>query len=239
MKRLLKFGLLWLATSAFAQTKLNLRLQRELDSMQVLDRKYRRLIAATRNGKADSVEATLHLAKGQLFTYALTHMLHVDSSNLRRVEVIMQRYGYPGKSLVGNPANEAAWYVIQHSNQIPKYLPQIKTAAEHGELPFWMYAQMLDRKLMDEGQPQLYGTQGASYNVHNKTTGQPETISFIWPVQDPAHANQRRRRAGFRNTLEKSSANMGMPYKPITLPYAKAVQQQAAAEVKASQQQAP
>jgi hypothetical protein len=235
MKALATFGLLLLACPAFAQGKLNLRLQQELDSIQVLDRKYRRLIAATRSGKADSVENKLHLAKGQLFNYALTNMLRVDSSNIRRVEVIMQRYGYPGKSLVGSPANETAWYVIQHSDKIPNYLPQIKTAAEHGELPFWMYAQMLDRKLMDEGKPQLYGTQGASYNVRNKTTGQSETISFIWPVQDPAHVNKRRRQAGFRNTLADSSADMGMPYKPITLDYAKAVQQQAATEFEAQQ----
>ncbi len=61
-----------------------------------------------------------------------------------------------------------------------------------------------------------------------KRTGQPETVSFIWPVQDPAHANERRRRAGFCNTLEASSANMGMPYQAVSLAYAKQMAQEAA-----------
>lgn len=219
-----------LPTLAQTQTKLNRSLQRELDSILVIDQKYRRYIAVTRNQrKADSLEKVLQLPKGQLFTYALTNMQRVDSSNLRRVEVIIQQHGYPGKALVGSPANEAVWYVVQHSDKIPKYLPLIKMAAEQKQIPFWMYAQMLDRQLMDAGKEQVYGTQAAGYRVLNKITGQPEQVMFLWPVAAPTRADERRHKAGFPETLAESARSLlNGPYKPVTLPYALQMQREAA-----------
>jgi len=230
MKLLLVLGLLLPATAALAQPKLHQPLKRELDSIMVEDQRFRGLIVGLNNGQGDSLETALHLAKGQLFTYIITNMDRVDSLNLRRVEVLIQRYGYPGKSLVGTPTNIAAWYVLQHSSKIAQYLPLIQQAAETGELPYYRYAQMLDRQLVAEGKEQLYGTQGSSFNVLNKATGQRETVSFIWPIKDAARVNARRRQAGFRDTIEASAAEMHLPYKPVTLEYAKRVQQQSQAK---------
>jgi hypothetical protein len=230
MKLLLVLSLLLLATSAFAQIKLNRPLKRELDSILVEDQRYRELIVGMNNGKNDSLETALHLPKGQLFTHIITNMDRVDSANLRRVEAIVQRYGYPGKSLVGTPTNIAAWYVIQHSPKISRYLPLIKSAADKGELPYPRYAQMLDRELMGEGKEQLYGTQGSFFTILNKVTGQRETVSFIWPIKDAAHVNARRKQAGFTNTVEESAAEMHQPYKPVTLAYAKYIQRQSRAK---------
>jgi len=229
MKFLPILGLLLPATAAFAQPKLNLPLKRELDSIMVEDQRFRELIVGLNNGKSDSVETALHLAKGQLFTYIITNMNRVDSLNLRRVEGLMQRYGYPGKSLVGTPTNIAAWYVLQHSSKIAQYLPLIKAAASKGELPYHRYAQMLDRQLVAEGKEQLYGTQGSSFDILNKATGQRETVSFIWPIKDAAQVNPRRKQAGFQDTVEASAAEMHLPYKPVTLEYAKRLQQQSQA----------
>jgi hypothetical protein len=53
----------------------------------------------------------------------------------------------------------------------------MKTAAETGELPFWLYATMLDRQLVFENKKQFYSTQAQNFN--NKGW-------FIWPVQHPA-----------------------------------------------------
>ncbi|WP_161599531.1 hypothetical protein [Hymenobacter nivis] len=47
---------------------------------------------------------------------------------------------------------------------------------------------MLDRHLMYTQQPPVYGTQGMTY-----TGGK----GIIWPTQDPAHVNARRKKAGF------------------------------------------
>ncbi len=229
MKLLLVLSLLLPGTSAFAQTKLNVPLKRELDSILVEDQRYRELIVGMNNGKGDSLETALHLPKGQLFTYIITNMTRVDSLNLRRVEAIVRRYGYPGKSLVGTPTNIAVWYVIQHSPRIAHYLPLIKSAADKGELSYPRYAQMLDRELMAEGKEQLYGTQGSFFSIFNKATGQRETISFIWPIKDAARVNARRKQAGFTNTVEESAAEMHQSYKPVTLEYAKQIQRQSQA----------
>jgi hypothetical protein len=56
MRYLFTFSLLLLATSAFAQAKLNLPLKRELDSIYVQDQKYRELMVGISNGKTDSLE---------------------------------------------------------------------------------------------------------------------------------------------------------------------------------------
>lgn len=210
---------------AFAQTKLNLPLKRELDSIYVQDQRYREIMmTGIGPGKTEATEAALHLAKGELGNYLYTNMVRTDSANMRRVAAIVRRHGYPGKSLVGMPTNEAVWSVIQHSNKIPQYLPLLKKAAEAGELPFYRYAQMLDRQLMHDGQEQLYGTQGMGYTVPNPATGTSETIKFIWPIKDAARANERRKQAGFSDTVEENGVAISIPYQPVTLDYAKQVQ---------------
>ena len=83
----------------------------------------------------------------------------------------------------------------------------MKTAAETGELPFRLYATMLDRQLMFENKEQLYGTQARNYNNEY----------YIWPIQNPAQVNQRRKQAGFKTTVEESAASLGAPYKVLTL----------------------
>lgn len=235
MKYALPVALL-LAYQASAQATLNRPLKRELDSLYAQDQRYRVLLMGINTSKADSLAAGLGIPKERLFTYAYLNMTRADSSNLRRAEALVQRYGYPGKSLVGAPTNEAVWHIIQHSPKISQYLPLIKTAAEKGELPFRLYALMLDRQLMQTGQEQLYGSQGMTFNVHNKTTGQPESIGFIWPIKDAAHVNARRQKAGFGTTAEQEATRMQLPSKPVSLAYAKALQQQAAAEYRQLQQ---
>jgi len=229
MKLLLSLSLVLLSLSARAQGQFSPRLKHELDSIRVQDWRYRKILSRLRQDKADSLAAALHLPEEQLVNYAQTQMQRADSSNLRRVEDIIWRYGYPGKTLVGRPTNEAAWYVIQHSEKIAQYLIWVKGAAEAGELPFYRYAQMLDRKLMDDGQEQVYGTQWAGYTVLDHATGKRQTIALIWPIQDAKRVDKRRREAGFATSLAESAAKIGIPYIPVTLEYALWLQQEALA----------
>ena len=149
-----------LARPAAAQTKPNARLKHELDSLYAVDQRYRAMLFDPRlNRNPDSLAAALGVAKPALNAAIMDRMQRTDATNLARVQAILKQYGYPGKSLVGVPTNEAAWYVIQHEPAlIPQYLPMMKLAAEKGELPFARYATMLDRQLMFEGKEQLYGT---------------------------------------------------------------------------------
>ena len=211
MKQLLAVCLISLLTlSAAAQTKFNVRLKHELDSIYEVDQRYRAMLFDPRiNRNPDSLATVFGVAKQELNAAIMGQMHRTDGTNLGRVQAILKQYGYPGKSMVGTPTNEAAWYVIEHEPAfIPHYLPMMKLAAEKGELSFARYATMLDRQLMNEGKEQLYGTQARNYN------GQPP---FIWPIQNPAQVNQRRKQAGFKNTIEENAASMGVIYKTLTL----------------------
>ena len=146
MKLLLLLSLALAALPTLAQRPLDRRLQHELDSIRGQDQRYRKLMARFRKGKADSLATALGVPKAQVSAYVMAAMHRTDSTNLRRVEEIIWRYGYPGQSLVGSPTNEAAWAVLQHSDKIPQYLIWVRGAAEAGEIPYPLYAQMLDRK---------------------------------------------------------------------------------------------
>jgi hypothetical protein len=208
-----------LAWPAAAQKPLNLRLKRELDSIYAVDQRWRMMLFDQRiSRRPDSLARALGVTREALGHYVTRQLMQTDSTNLLRMRVILKQYGYPGKSLVGAPTNEAAWSVIQHSDDIGHYLPLIKKAAGKGELPFYLYAQMLDRQLMRAGKEQLYGTQGFSYTITNPATGRREAQPpFIWPIKNPGQVNARRQQAGFTTTVEQSAAMLGIPYRVVTL----------------------
>lgn len=205
-------------TFAKAQNKFNLPLKHELDSMYVLDQKYRELLSIKLDSsRIDSLTKLYGIDKGSLNDHLWKLQTLADSSNVKRIEAIIQQYGYPGKSLVGEPANEAAFYVLQHSTVIDKYLPLIEKAAKEKQLPFRLYAMMKDRALMYHKQEQIWGTQAKGMNVMNKETGKPRWTFFIWPIADPENVNKRRKEAGFPQTVEENAKRMGLTYKVYTL----------------------
>lgn len=140
-----------------------------------------------------------------------------DSINLIRIEEIIAKYGYPGKTLVGEPTNEAAWIVIQHSKKIADYFPMIQEAGASNEISFTKVAMMHDRLLMQEGKEQLYGTQGAGMYILNPTSGKKEFWSYIWPIQNAESVNELRKEAGFVTAVEEYAKSMGIVYKRYTL----------------------
>jgi hypothetical protein len=89
----------------------------------------------------------------------------------------------------------------------------MKKAAEVNELPFQLYGKMLDRELMNEGKEQIYGTQGVCRPLKNgKNIG-----CYIWPIKDAAKVNERRKKAGFEQTVEQNATKIGIVYKVIKL----------------------
>ena len=168
-------------------------LKKSLDSIQLLDQKYR---------------------SNNMTPEDMGRQWLLDQQNIVYIDSVMARYGYPGKSLVGEPTNLAGWYVIQHSDRIEDFLPQIKIAAETGELPYRLYATMLDRSLMNRGLAQKYGTQAMTY-----FWGTPEEVSLIWPIEDPDQVNDRRKEAGYGQTIEEYALDIleGVPYRKYTL----------------------
>lgn len=205
-------------TIAFGQTKINLNLKKELDSIYFEDQRYRELLFSDLyKNKSDSIANSYKISSKELQNYLMSTMQKVDSSNMTRVEQILNQYNYPGKTLVGTHTNEAAFYVIQHSQYIDKYLPIIKKAADDKELPFKLYAMMLDRSLMDNGKEQIYGTQGQGFEVIDSESGKREIKKIIWPIKDASTVNSKRKKAGFDQTVEQNAKRLGIEYKVLTL----------------------
>ena len=201
-------------------TKSRPKSKTELDEILRIDQSYRTLFDNNLTvAKKDSLLSVLKISKVDFEKKSWGLVLEQDSINIKKIEKIIKAIGYPGKALVGEPTNLAAFYVIQHSNKIPKYLPLVKKTAERNEIPYRNYAMMLDRYLVDRKEEQIYGTQGfGSYHLNKE--GKEEWIEFIWPIKDPSNIDELRKKAGFAQTMEEYSANLygnGYILKKITL----------------------
>ncbi|MGJ8666739.1 MAG: BT_3928 family protein [Patiriisocius sp.] len=162
-----------------ATPNLDFDLKKRLDSIAVLDQKYRMLMQ-NEGANMDSLWRMQSV---------------IDASNIQFVSTYFDTKGYPGKTVVGEPTNTAAWYVLQHNpDKIPEYLPMIKKAGEAEEIPFRLVAMMEDRYLMGEEKPQIYGTQGSTM---------ADGTHYIWPIENPKTVNERRLKAGYTQTIEE------------------------------------
>ncbi len=213
MKNLSVVFFLFLTSLSFGQIKFNATLKKQLDSVYVLDQKYRQAMTETSNpAKRDSMAKALSILPQHLIGHFDFLQRPIDSLNLLFIEKIVNQFGYPGKSLVGEPTNEVAWNVIQHSPKISQYLPVIKAAAENNELPFSLYGWMLDRELVQQGKEQVYGTQ---LRMQKLKSGKVET--FVWPIKDPETVNERRRKAGFEQTVEENAKRLHATYRIVKM----------------------
>lgn len=143
---------------------------------------------------AEDDEVRARLAKeGVLFGGYHSVMEAVHRRNAVRLGVIVELYGWLGRSLVGEEASEAAWRIAQHAIGEPKkmrgWLKVLEEASERGEVAPALVAKMTDRIRVCEGRLQLYGTQ------------------FDWDdsgrfmvamngIEDPERLDDRRQRAG-------------------------------------------
>lgn len=130
----------------------------------------------------------------------------------------LRKNGQPriaGVSMVGKPANEVAWYVMQHSPKIKQYFPLIQRAGQAKELPFLLVAMMQDRLMTEQRKPQLYGTQAACYPLMDTASHQQEC--FFWPIANPKNVNRRRKKAGFTTTVEENAKRLNVAYQILTM----------------------
>lgn len=111
-----------------------------------------------------------------------------DAGNTSRVTAVIDKYGYPGKSLVGKENASLAFMVIQHSDAETqrKYLPLLTKAAEKGELPKQSLALLIDRVKTELNEKQVYGTQ--LWQMGNSVK--------LYPIADEANVNVRRKKVG-------------------------------------------
>lgn len=217
MKTLIVAALVLACSPCIAQKAINTALKKELKAILETDQGVREYMdSETTEQRKEALQKQLGYSRELLMKSPWMVMAKIDSVNIEKADRIIARYGYPGKSMVGEPENTAIFYVVQHSAKIEKYYPLIEKAAAKGELPFRLSAMMLDRKLAQEKKEQIYGTQLQMQMINDPATGKKVPFWYVVPIKDPANVNQRRKEAGFDSTMEDNAKRLGTVYKPYT-----------------------
>jgi hypothetical protein len=64
----------------------------------------------------------------------------------------------------------------------------------------------------------IQGGHGVRRGHHQPAyVGGSQQHSIIWPIEDPAHVNERRKKAGFDLNVEKNAQRLNIPYHVLTL----------------------
>lgn len=124
-------------------------------------------------------------------------MAQLHNRNAKVLNEMIDIIGYPTTEKVGQEANEAAWLVIQHSIEQPKFMKKCAklledTVSANKASPTDL-AYLTDRIAVFEGRLQWYGTQ---FDWDENGQLSPN------PIGDVANVNQRRKSIGL-NTLEE------------------------------------
>lgn len=106
-----------------------------------------------------------------------------DRRNIIVIVSIIEKCGMPTLSQVNQKQLNTIWLVLQHTENFirKKYFPILKNSCENGDLSKSKIAMMQDRILMNEGKPQIYGTQITTdikthkLKLYNLT--KPETVN--------------------------------------------------------------
>ena len=122
----------------------------------------------------------------------LARMKAIDSANTKRVGAIVRQYGWPTPELVGRDGAEAAFLLVQHADLAfqKEMLPLVEKAYRSGGLSGQSYALLLDRVLVGEGKPQVYGTQAKRFE---EWKGREPALE---PIEDEANVDRRRAEVG-------------------------------------------
>lgn len=135
----------------------------------------------------------------------LKRMQAIDAANTERMRAIVRQYGWPGPELVGQDGTEAAFLLIQHAELAfqKEMLPLVEKVYKSGKLSGQNYALLLDRVLVREGKPQVYGTQAKGVK---EWKGKEPVLE---PIEDEANVDKRRAEVGlfplseYRQLLKK------------------------------------
>jgi hypothetical protein len=86
-----------------------------------------------------------------------------DAARTEQMKEILDEHGWPTFGLVGEDGEDAAWAIVQHSDQDPAFqreaLELLRTAVAAGQASPGNLAYLTDRIAAGAGEPQTYGTQ--------------------------------------------------------------------------------
>lgn len=125
-------------------------------------------------------------ALGDDFAAQLAHR-RVTVRNGDRLAEIIDEYGWPTPELVGPEAARRAWLVAQHADRQLHLQRRVLSLMTEAAQDRTQVAMLHDRVLVNEGRPQIYGTQIA---------GVVDGAPVPWPCVDPERMDQRRAEVG-------------------------------------------
>lgn len=115
-----------------------------------------------------------------------------DKARTDRLAEIIDEHGWPTFDLVGKEGATAAWTIAQHSDHDVEFqkgaLALMDDALADDQVDPTEWAYLVDRVAVNEGRPQVYGTQGGCVG------GKAE----IGPVEDEANLAARRAEVGLQ-----------------------------------------
>ena len=119
----------------------------------------------------------------------------LDQQNTARIKEIIDQMGWPTISKVGKEISEGAWLLVQHADhdvEFQKRCLQLMKEAPEGDVSKIDIAYLEDRVRVNEGKPQLYGTQfygeGEDYRPR--------------PIENPEKVDERRQELGLESMEE-------------------------------------
>ncbi len=139
---------------------------------------------ALEDGKAITDPALLKIVLEQI-----GKMAAVDQKNRARLKEVVDKHGWPGKSLVGKDGAHAAWLLVQHADgdlAFQKRHLELMKAAPKGDVEAENIAYLTDRVLVAEKKKQIYGTQIQAQGGAFKP----------YPIEDEASVDKRRGEVG-------------------------------------------
>jgi hypothetical protein len=171
---------------------------KKLWKMRALDQAYYKEVEITRKkfGNFSSIEMAFASIKEK-----------INKQNVKDLEELVNKKGWPKISNVGENAASAAYLIIQHSTieLQKKYISEIKKLCEENEAKWSNYAYMYDRIQMNENKPQKYGSQ-LRYNEEKKSYE-------LYKLEDESKVDEWRKEVGLGN-LAGYLAQFGINYLP-------------------------
>jgi hypothetical protein len=159
-----------------------------------MNQELRDKIISMRNKDLEMRESLLK--EGSLYDGYAEEMEAIHIRNAEELKIIIDQYGWPGKSLVGKEGATSAFWIAQHSISKPglqrKFLVELKKAVAKGEATPNQEACLEDRILFNEGKPCKYGM----------LFDWDDDGNLIANVDDEALANERRAKLGLSTLSE-------------------------------------
>jgi hypothetical protein len=114
----------------------------------------------------------------------------VDKDDTTWMKGVVDKFGWPGNSLVGKDGAQAAWLLVQHADQDHAFqkrcLQLMQEADKKGEVDKTDLAYLTDRVLVGEHKKQMYGTQ-----LEDKNGAMVPS-----PIEDEVNVDKRRAAVG-------------------------------------------